>query len=526
MKRGTRARHVGAWAAFAAGVAMMASPAWAQPGAPPAAPPPPPPADTAPAAAAPAQPETANAGQVSARIETALAPHPGGLRADEVARRAETTSPEVRAKQEQVRAAAEKVDQAAIMFIPKVSLLARYVRLSDVGSTSLGSGYLVGTTDPGPVQVFCPPTTPGQCVANAAGVELSFPVLLNMYTLQGTIGIPLSDYLLRLTQNHAAASKSKEAAELQERAARLKVQNDARTAYYNWIRAKGGVVVADQGLATVRAHLKDVNAAVAVGSASKADLLRVESQEAATEMLLENTRNMAQLSEEQIRVMLHDPADKTYEIGEDVNAPLPPFPGNNLQDMYAEALRQRLEGRVLDTTVQSLRRTRSVLAASNYPRLDAFANLYHQNPNTRIFPQQDKWSTTWDAGIQLSWTINDTLTTGSQTSELDAKIAELEAQKAQLNDGIRLQVTQAYNALKSAQVSRETTERQLAASEESYRVRRELFRAGRATSAELTDAETDLMKTRFDTLNARIDLRVARANLEHALGRDASPSQP
>ena len=60
----------------------------------------------------------------------------------------------------------------------------------------------------------------------------------------------------------------------------------------------------------------------------------------------------------------------------------------------------------------------------------------------------------------------------------------------------------------------------LASAEESYRVRRELFRAGRATSVELTDAETDLMRSRLDALNARMDARVAKVNLEHALGRD------
>jgi len=84
-----------------------------------------------------------------------------------------------------------------------------------------------------------------------------------------------------------------------------------------------------------------------------------------------------------------------------------------------------------------------------------------------------------------------------------------------------LQVTQAYNAFRQAQVGKETTERQLVAAEESYRVRRELFRAGRATSSELTDAETALVKAGFDGLNARIDLRLARENLDHALGRDA-----
>ena len=527
MKHSARLRQCGAWVAILAGAAATTSWVHAQPA--PAAPTPATAASSAPVSPQPPDPpDAANAGQVTARIESALAPRPGGLRVEDFAHRAETTSPEVRAKQQSVAAAAARVDQAALLFIPKLQLLARYVRLSPLPAANFGSGgYLVGTQNQGPVPVICPPEgtstagQPVQCFAAAAGVQVSFPVLLNMYTLQGSIGIPLSDYVLRLSQNHAAASRSFDAAGIQERATRLKVQNDARTAYYNWIRAQGGLIVAEQGLATVRAHLKDVGAAVTVGSASKADLMRVESQQASLELLVENTRNMAQLAEEQIRTMLHEPDETKYEIGEDIFAQLPEFGQAPMATLYAEALRQRLEPQVLDTTVQALRQTRKVIAAGNYPRLDAFANLYEQNPNTRRFPQEQKWSTTWDLGVQLSWTINDTLAAGSQESELDAKIMELEAQRAQLSDGIRLQVTQAYNALRSAEFARATTDRQLASSEESYRVRRELFRAGRATSAELTDAETDLLKSRFEALNARIDQRSARANLEYLLGRTA-----
>jgi outer membrane protein TolC len=341
-----------------------------------------------------------------------------------------------------------------------------------------------------------------------------------MWTLQGTVQIPLSDYLLRLSQNHASASKSKRAAEVQEKAARVKSQLDAKIAFFNWIRAQGGVIVAEQGLATATAHLKDVKVAEQVGSASRADLLAVEGQVASTELLVESSKNMAILAEEQLRVMMHDPETTRYRIGEDTNAAVA-SETTNLRTLYEEALRQRLERRVIEETVASLRETRKVLTAGNYPRLDAFGNLYHSNPNTRVFPQQEKWSTTWDVGVQLSWTINDTFTTGSQVGELDAKIMEIEAQRAQLDDGIRLQVTQAYNALREGEVAKQTTERQLVAAEESYRVRRELFRAGRATSSEMTDAEMGLLKAGFDAVNARIDIRVARENLDHALGRDA-----
>jgi len=459
-------------------------------------------------------------------LDEALAPQPGGLTAADVARRAEMSSPDVRAKQEAVAAAAAKVDLAAVRFIPQISLSARYVRLSDLGSSSLSSGSLLGTDRPAgePIPVICPGgpgSPPESCIIPAAGVALSFPVLLNQYSMQGSIAIPLSDYLLRLTQNQAAASKSKQAAETQEKAARVKARLDAKIAFFNWIRAQGGVLVTEQGLANANAHLKDVTVALQVGSASRADLLAVQSQVASTEMLVESSRNMADLTEEQLRVMMHDAETTRYRIGEDIKAPVAEEPAStNLRALYAEALGKRLERRSIDDSLESLRETRKVLNAGNYPRLDAFGNVYYSNPNSRKFPQSEQWTASWDLGIQLSWTMNDMFATRPQLAELDAKILEIESQRAQLDDGIRLQVTQAYNAMRQAQVGRETTERQLQSAEESYRVRRELFRAGRATSSELTDSETALLKAGFDALNARIDLRVARENLNYALGRD------
>jgi len=65
-----------------------------------------------------------------------------------------------------------------------------------------------------------------------------------------------------------------------------------------------------------------------------------------------------------------------------------------------------------------------------------------------------------------------------------------------------------------------TSQKGLAAAEESYRVRKELLNADRATALELVDAETELTRSRITALNARVDLRVARSQLDHALGND------
>jgi outer membrane protein len=60
----------------------------------------------------------------------------------------------------------------------------------------------------------------------------------------------------------------------------------------------------------------------------------------------------------------------------------------------------------------------------------------------------------------------------------------------------------------------------LAAAEESYRVRRELYRAGRAPLVEVTDAETELTNARLQMADSHIQARIALVQLRHALGRD------
>jgi outer membrane protein len=477
------------------------------------------PAAAAPPAAAPTAPPAPAVDELNApvpapvaggRLEAVLQARPGGLRADDVAARAERESPDVRAKRMAVDAARAKVDQAVVGFVPRVQLSGRYVRNSSITAPNLGPMFQPL------LDALHVPVTP----------DISFPIILNMWSFQGQVVVPISDYILRLTQNHASTTRSQSAARYAEAAARRKVQRDARAAFYNWARARGGVVVASQALGTANEHEKDVRAALHVGTASRADLLRVESQVAQTELLVERSRNLQALTEEQLRVLLHDPAGTAYELGEDLTQDPPVGGPQPLAGLFEEALASRLELKALGETTAAIRETRKLARANYYPRLDAFANLYEQNPNVRYFPQQDKWHFTWDVGVQLSWTLNDTLVARAQVREVEAKEAETAAQRAGLADAIRMEVTQAYNALREAEVGLSTTRRQFQAAEESYRVRRDLFRVGRATSAELTDAETDLVRASLDLLNARIDARIGRVTLDYALGREPRAAHP
>lgn len=449
----------------------------------------------APAAAAPVALAEAGPGPVDQALDADLAGGAGSaLTADEVARRAQGSSYDVAAKQAEVAAAQAALDAAVWAFTPKLTAAARYTRLSDPGSPELAPGVTI-------------------------------PVFLNSYSLGGSLQVPLSDYILRMPKAKAAASAGVRAARIGVQSTQLEVATAARELYYNWVRARLQVVIATQALAQGQAHLADAKAAAEVGTASKADVLQVEAQVASAELLVERAKNLQALTEHQLRTTMHDPNGE-YRIGEDVRADAR-VPGGvgDQPALWREAISSRLELRQLREAEAATRAEAGLSKVAYLPRLDAFADASYVNPNQRSFPQKDEFSWNWDAGLQLSWTPSDIPAARANVRRAQAKLAQLEAQRAALEDGLRTQVVAALQSYRQALVAIDTTGRALTAAEEAYRVRRLLFQNGRATSAELTDAETSLTGVRLENLSARIELRVALARLDHVLGRDRATAR-
>lgn len=470
----------------------------AAPGAPPVAPPP----AAAPAAAsAPSEdvPERKLIETLEAKLQSMQAG--GGLTADEAARRTLVNNPDVTAKQKSVAAADASVDAARAGYLPQLKLQASYTRLS---------------------KFDLPPFNfQGMALANP------FPIIPNNYDMRATLSIPLSDYVLRVSNSLASAKHNKTAAALDEHATRLAVARDARVYYYEWIRAQWVSYVAAKALEAARGHAQDAKNAFDAGLVSRADVLRTISQQKSAELGVARSLNNVAITAEQLRVQMADPAQTNYEIGENILAELPPFavptsPGAG----YAEALEHRIEIRQLGESEAALREEASVARAGNYPRLDAQANAIYANPNQRYVPPSAEWHGTWDASIVLSWTPTDIFSATARSKNAEAHADEVVARKAALKNALRLEVTQAMNALAEATFGLDVSRDGRAAAEENYRVRRELFRAGKATTVEVTDAETELTQARLQAVNAQMDVRIARVQLTHALGRDVGTDHP
>jgi outer membrane protein TolC len=422
----------------------------------------------------------------------------GGLTAEQAAARARTASPTVRRRAAELDAAIAQREATDLALVPQISGKASYTRLSAIPATPIAfeiAGMMVNFAFPAPLQ--------------------------NAYLAEAQLAVPLSDYLLRFPALIDTAKLGVEAARINKRSSELGAGQDARVAYYEWMRARLQVLIAQRQLVQVQRTLDQVRALAEVQRLSRADLMRVEAQEAEAEQTVDQLQNLAQLREEQVRLLIGAAPAEPLAVGEDIRKDVQVPGAAPLGDLMDTARRQRLEFKAIDTGIEAKQRQRDAELANSLPRLSAFGVADYADPNQRIFPAVDEFRFTWQIGAQLTWTINDTLTAETTKRRLAAEANELRADRQSLENGTRLEVLSAQQAVALAEHALSTTQKGLAAVEESYRVRRELLNAERATALELVDAETELTRARIAALNARVDLRVAQAQLDHALGNDA-----
>ncbi|HVK86858.1 MAG TPA: TolC family protein [Kofleriaceae bacterium] len=417
-----------------------------------------------------------------------------GLTAEEAARRAIRASPTVQRSVADIEIAIAEAKAAEVARIPVVGIDARYTRLSKVDLPPINFG--------------------GMTIPNA------FPQFLNTYDVTARVALTVSDYFVRFPKFIEAARLGEEAARLSRHSTEVNVGQDARVAYYEWVRANLQVLVSKRQLAQVQSTVRQFRALAEAQRISRADLMRVESQEATAEQTVIQLEYIAGLREEQLRILIEAPLGERLVIGEDIRKDILAPSQIPLEDLYRTARSQRLDFKVLDTGIEARLKQAEGERANMYPKLGVFAQADYANPNQRIFPQQDEFNLTWAAGAQITWTLNDTLLSKTVQDKAYAAARGLRADRANLERGTRVELLSAQQAVAIAQAALETSKKGLAAAEESYRVRRELLNAERATAVELVDAETELTRARITALNARVDLRVAMAQLGHALGND------
>ena len=440
----------------------------------------------------------------------ALTGRPNGLTVDQFAKKASMTSFAAEQKRQEVIVAAENLDRARYDFIPRLAGQISYFRLSEVESSSLGNVVMAPGAASGPL----PPEQP------FVAAPVGFESLQNATTFQSSLTLPLSDYVFRLFQAREAAAAQHESSKHSLEATRRKVDYDARALYYDWVRAELEAAAAAQNLTLSRGHVARLKALEAAESVSGADVSRALSSEASAERVLVQAQNLALLQQQRIRIAMHEQRTGALAIGEDLSIVPPERPElDDIGSLTREAEARRPELKAASFAAVSYDKKADALRAKTLPRLDALAQSTFANPNQRYFPQKDEFNSSWQVGVQLSFSLNDTLSGSADMAAARAQAKIAQAQHSQLLDAVRTEVTEAVLAGRTARAALKSSARRLAAAETSYRARHERFLVGQATFVELTEAQTELFNAQLELVQAQVGVRVAGARIAYVSGR-------
>ena len=291
-----------------------------------------------------------------------------------------------------------------------------------------------------------------------------------------------------------------------------------KSAYWGLARAREIETVVDENVRQVQEHLKDVRAFFSQGLLTKNDVLRAELELSNAEIMRIDARNAAEVALTVLDSLIGLPLVTDVDLTtspESQASRIPADEGGPAADVPAG----RPDLKAAEFRIKASELGLKAARAGFYPQVFLSGNYYCLRPNPRILPSLDKFKGTWDLGISISLDIWNWNQTKRQAEQAEAHLAQARDARKLLEDQAVLEVTQSRLGMGRARDKVRVAGQAVGQAEENLRVVRERFKQGVALNTDVLDAGVALLQARLNRTQAAIDLLLAQARLEKALGR-------
>lgn len=300
-------------------------------------------------------------------------------------------------------------------------------------------------------------------------------------------------------------------------AARADLRLEITRAFWAVVTAREAEAVLRRSLDALTEHLKDVRARRASGLIPPNDVSSAEAQASHQRLLALEAATQLSIAEADLRRLTgNDAATASTDIP---NLPPPAAGTAATADLIAAAIKARPERQALEQRAQSAGLRAEAVAASARPQIALGGGFDYAHPNPRIFPRRNEWQTSWDATVNVTWTLWDG---GRRAAEHGEALATASSFKIRVEDFDR-QVTFEVRArsleLDASREAVTAADEGIRAAVDAERVVNERYKAGVATGTDVLDAQVARLQAELDRTRAVAGVRLAEARLERALGR-------
>jgi outer membrane protein TolC len=287
-------------------------------------------------------------------------------------------------------------------------------------------------------------------------------------------------------------------------------------AYWGLVTATESLRVVEDTLTRMRAHLQDMRNRLAAGLVPPNEVLTVEAQESQQRILHIRAQVTRDVTEAELaRLIGATPGSRIRPV----SSLVPPTSAAAVLETLVERARGQRSDRaaILERLVAADER-KTAAAAGGRPTVAVTGGVDYSRPNARIFPRAAEWKPSWDASINVSWSLIDGGRTRAEVAEAVASRRALTARLDEFDSVLAVELRSRMSELQASIASIAASEDSVRAATEARRVVGERFEAGVATSTEVLDAEGDVLVAELSRTQAIANARIAEAHLIRALG--------
>jgi outer membrane protein len=315
-----------------------------------------------------------------------------------------------------------------------------------------------------------------------------------------------------------AALAERQAAGEDLAAARADLVLEITRAFWALVTARDTERVLDGSLTSLDAHVGDLKTRLDQGLISPHELLSAQAQRSRQRVASLEAAGARQTAEADLRrltgvggpILPMEKGAATFSTKVDGEKVAAPF--------------SRPERRALDQRLTAAREREVAIQATGRPQIFIGGGYDYARPNPRIFPRTDRWEDSWDASVNVAWTLWDGGRRAAEQAEAAASARALSARITEFDRQVTFEIEARRLDVESSRAAIEAAQEGIDAAVEARRVLGERYQAGVATSTDVLDAEVAVLQAELDRTRAVAAFRLAEARLARATGEAAGPA--
>ncbi|MVM37536.1 TolC family protein [Spirosoma sp. HMF3257] len=287
-------------------------------------------------------------------------------------------------------------------------------------------------------------------------------------------------------------------------------------AYYNIVKLIRSVGVIEQSIRQFDEKEREAQNLQKEGVVTANEVLKIQLQKNNLQLSRLQVEKARQTALYNFNLLVGLPEDQAVTVDTTLSNPVATV--EPLSNFLTQAVQARPEVQANALRVQSaeamLRNTKSVM----YPHLGVSLGYNYINPTAKLIPEASSFVSAWNVGAGLTYNIGSLYNMKGKLHSAQNSIDQASLQSQQQTDQIRSEVVTAYNNYQLALEQQNVIRTAVGQAQENYRLTESRFRNGLVGSTDLLEANSFLLQTQLNVINATVDAQLAYQRLLKATG--------